>query len=427
MFTKLLLSLSLFVFMVIAHAQDLGRFAELENKNIARDLDVMSFILKLGDEVEAKKGLPLSDKAWAADLAEASMELMKRAYADGPQEKTIIEKFRKVFNWDALWAKTKSMAKYVKSFSRHKGLAAAFILVSTAPSDLYLPAIFTALGKPELIPLAAIVPVTPLAMWGESTIQNFRSLRRIKAAIGGAQVLKDFLAARKEVLAEIGVKANQYIHPISVFGSEVESLIINKSGHLKKILSKIGFKEKGITLGNVKKYLKAQNLLEDEVIRSILTQDLPDETKAGQVIYHLRFQRSEEMAYNVVAEFHESFRMIKINQSQGALWDAYQTLMKVKNLDELRHALDLIPTHVDPKDLAQLWKEKLIPEWSKNLDDISVFEFRRLVNGFDPVYGNMIAPSAPQVFDQATKNHFLGYLEKVKTTQNACSEAFEAM
>jgi len=133
MFQKLFLLLFISLFTLNSFSQDIGRFSEIDNKIIARDLDVMSFMLKLGEEVERKQGMPMTDKAWANDLANASIELMKRAYADGPQQRALIEKFKDLFNWQMLWEKTKSFSAYVKSFARFKGLGAAFILLRQLP------------------------------------------------------------------------------------------------------------------------------------------------------------------------------------------------------------------------------------------------------------------------------------------------------
>jgi hypothetical protein len=93
MLQKLILFFLISLLSLNSFAQDIGRFSELDNKIIARDMDVMSFMLKLGEEVERKQGMPMTDKAWAVDLADDSIELMKRAYADGPQERALIEKF----------------------------------------------------------------------------------------------------------------------------------------------------------------------------------------------------------------------------------------------------------------------------------------------------------------------------------------------
>jgi hypothetical protein len=428
MLQKLILFFFISLLSLNSFAQDIGRFSELDNKIIARDMDVMSFMLKLGEEVERKQGMPMTDKAWADDLADASIELMKRAYADGPQERALIEKFKDVFNWQMLWEKTKSFSTQVKSFARLKGLGAAFILVVSTPSDLYFPVIATAMGAPHLIPIFPLIPDTPMLLFAEGAIRNYQSTKRIKEAIGGSQAYKDFLNSRKELLKEMHVKASDYIHPLSKVDNGLEAIVISKSSVMKKIMGTLGFKQEGVTLASVKKFIKDRGLMEDREIKSILTQlDLPDEVKAGQLVYHLRYQRGGEFTDEVVEQFSDSFRTFKISPAHGALWDTYQDLIQAKNIQQIADALETASTHVSPKQLAQLWKEKLIPEWSKNLEGVSIFEFRRLVKGFDSVYGSMIAPNAPEQLDDVTKKQLFAYLQRVNPKKELCNDALRVM
>jgi len=267
-----------------------------------------------------------------------------------------------------------------------------------------------------------------MLLYAEGAIRNYQSTKRIKEAIGGSEAYKIFLNSRNELLKEMNIKASDYLHPLSKVDNGLEAIIISKSSMMKKIMGTLGFKQEGVALTSVKKFIKDRGLLEDREIKSILTQlDLPDEVKAGQLVYHLRYQRGGQFTNAVMEQFSESFRTFKITPAHGALWDTYQDLIQAKNIQQIADALEDASSHVSPKQLAQLWREKLIPEWSKNLEDVSIFEFRRLVKGFDSVYGSMISDKAPEQLDDATKKQIFAYLQKVNPKKVLCNDALRIM
>jgi hypothetical protein len=419
----LLISFSSFALNV----EEISRFTEVENKQIARDLDAMSFLMKLGDEVEAKKHLPLSDQAWAKDLSDSTMELLKRAYADGPEERTLIEKFRSMFKWDKLWGYTKKLGQEAVSFGRFQGLSAAVIIMVSGPSDLWVPVLATALGKPALIPIMAVLPDTQILLGADMLIKNYYSRKRIIEGFGSRKAYNEFAAARKKVLLDLGARSDDYFHPLKVVGEEIETIVIARSGMVKKFLGRLGLREEGLTLNKVKVFLTKENLIEDPFVRSILKQDLPEEIRAGMILSHLTSERGDEVAESVFDTFGENVRRVRITPEKAALWDAYQSLVKAKNITEIKEALEMTSSHVSTKQLAQLWKEKLLPTWSKNIDGLSIFEFRRLVTGFDKVYGSLLSESTAETFDQTSKEKILNYLDRVSPAKEICNDALRAI
>ena len=57
------------------------------------------------------------------------------------------------------------------------------------------------------------------------------------------------------------------------------------------------------------------------------------------------------------------------------------------------------------------------------IDDISFFEFRRLVTNFDKVYGKMSSPTGPNTLDAGMREYLMQYLNKVDSCVHMCNDA----
>lgn len=413
----------------LACAQDINtKFTNLDHKILARDLDVANFLFKLGDEIEAKSHLNLSDSSWAKDLEDASMEFMKRAYAEGPDERSLVEKFRHVIKWKSLWQKTKEMSLVVKAFGRYKGLAAAFILVTTAPSDIYVPAILAAIGKPEYIAVVTIIPITGILLSGENMVRKFQSTRRIEDAIGGKAAYKDFLNSRKEVMKSLQASGDDYLQVLSAGDEELEAVLVKRGNIFQRILSRLGLKSEAMTFNVVTAFCEERGLTEDRMVKTILSHsDYPEEIRLGMLLKYFYNSENEEIRSAFMESFSKDLHILRISESRNALWDLYQDLVKSKNLDEVRGLIYNAPVSVSSKDLALLWKEKLLPEWSKSMDGVSLFEFRRMVNGFDHLFGRLLSDQTPDVLDESMKEEFYKYFNKVSPPGEQCLDALRAL
>jgi len=428
---KFFLSSLLFLtFYSLGFAQDLSyRLSNEQIKIMSRDQEVAGLLFKLGDHFKSFDGIPVIDEEMIKDLEKAGTEILQKAYAENPEEKRIIKKISNLIRWDNIYHQAKKISPYVKNFSRYKGMSAAILLLVLGPSDIYFPLIAMALNKPELIPILTIPPYMMMGLAVDSILRNYYTKQRIAESLGGKEAFKIFESQKKKAILEMGLKHDDYFHPLNFEDGELEALIVKRRNFFQKHFSFLGIKTDALDYSSFKKFIADYDFLkEDKVILNILSNtQFPEETRVAMSFEYLYRAGDDEVIEHLNEQFGNSILKFKYKIGANDIWQVYKDLRSAQTIKEIRQIILAAPETISPQSLAEIWRFKLTEIWSENLGELDYFEFRRLMKSSDSLYGAIQNKEASSIFDLKTKKQFINVLDNLKTSKNKCLDALETI
>lgn len=418
-----------FIFLLFTtsiYAQDAASFTEKELTEIKNQLSISNTIYQIALSASDKSQIPLSESSWMKELEESSVQLLRVTYQMPEQEK-LVTRVRKMVNWKSLLGQVKTLAPKIKSYSRLNGLGLVFALVATSPSEIVAPIIVTALGRPDLIPLAVAFPTTGVAVGGQIALQRFFVKKELIKSMGSKEIYQAFVETRREhrkILKMASV--DDYLHKFSDEGGELEILVVEKENYFTRFKESIGIKKTNVTYSKVMDFCTRRNLLDDDFfIKSISERmDLPNEYKAGLILEHLRKTGDEILIDDLYAWFSDGIVKITLTSEMEDLYKIAKDMSKAETLAELQQKIINLPSDTNAKLLAEVWRNRIVKDLSLVNKDLNHFEFRRLINNFTKLYGELQAQGENVFMDSATKKKWMNYLENVSSEKLTCSDQY---
>lgn len=421
-----LLSISLF-----AHADGETSFTEKELNEIKQQLSLSNSIYQIALSTSEKSLLPLSESSWVKELEESSVSLLRQSYqmADAEQE-TLVTRFRSMVKWKNLWKQVKEVAPKVKSYARLNGLGLVFAIVATAPQEIVAPIIVTAMGRPDLIPIAVAFPTTAIAVGGQVAVQRFFMKRELIKSMGSREIYQAFIDTKKEYQSLLKMtKATDYLHQFAQVGNELEVLVIQKENYMTKLKETFGLKKTNITYSKVIDFCNRRNLLEEDFFVKDISEmsELPKEYRAGLILEHLRRTGDEVLVDDLYAWFGDGIVNISLNQEMEDMYKIAKELSQVETLSELKQKIMSLPEDTNAKLLSEVWKNRVIKDLSFSNKDLNHFEFRRLVNDFTELYGKIQAQEGHVTMSSQVKQQWLGYFENISSAKLTCNDQYSRL
>lgn len=415
--------LFLILFSFGLHAEE---FSVTEIKEIKQQLALSSEIYKIALSVSDKSMVPLSESSWVKELEESSVRLLQLSY-QMPEKEKFIERFRHMVKWKNLWEQVKSTAPKVKSYARLNGLGLVFAIVATAPSEIVAPIIVSAMGRPDLIPIAVAFPTTALAVGGQVAIKRLFIKRELIKSMGSQEIYQAFIDTTKEHRKLLKMTSvNDYLHQFNHVNGELEVLVVQKETYFTRVKESLGVKKTNITYSKVMDFCDRRNLIDNDFfIKSVSERmDLPKEYKAGLILEHLRKTGDEVLIDDIYAWFSDGMVKITLTTEMEDLYKIGKEFSQIETLAELYQKIKSLPPDTNAKLLAEVWQNRIIMDLSLSNKDLNHFEFRRLVNNFTELYGTLQAHEGNVLMNNEIKQQWLSYIDKVSSTKLTCNDHY---
>lgn len=413
---------------IFAHAEEVTHFSEKELIEIKQQLNLSNSIYQIALNASEKSLMPLSESAWIKDLEESSTKLLRMSYqVSVTDEEKLVTRFKNMIKWKNLWGQVKSLAPKIKSYSRINGLGLVFAVVATAPSEIVGPIIVTALGRPDLIPVAVAFPTTGIAVGGQVAIQRFFVKRELIKSMGSRDIYQAFVETSKEYRNQLKMtKMTDYLHQFNQVGEELELLVIQKENYLSKMKEIFGLEKTNITYSKVMDFCTRRNLLEEDFFIKGISEmsELPKEYRAGLILEHLRKTGDEILIDDIYAWFGDGIVKVSLTNDMESTYRLAKELSQLETLAELHQKIMELPSDTNAKLLAEVWKNRVIKDLSLANKDLNHFEFRRMVNNFTKLYGTIQSQEGEVLMDAQIKTQWQEYLSSVSSSKLTCNDQY---
>jgi hypothetical protein len=311
-----------------------------------------------------------------------------------------------------------SVGRSTKTYLRLKGIRSALIFGINYAIKFGGMFALAKIGRPDLAAGFGFFfsPVTSTSV--TNVALNKFSHQKFVKTVGGKEVYKKFIQARQAVLDDFKAKGKDHILLFLRDGEDLISFKTQEHGKVKKVVSWFKSTDE-LTWKNLKTELKLAQYNPNSL--SILDNSkLPKEFKTALVLEEIFQSSHTELKAKLKLRFQSNFKAI--NQMVGEPIAAVKWIddfLRASNVSDIPVLFRNFPNDISPAQFVELWEEVLEKEFARNLDDISVGEFRKLRAGFKDVKALTIIE--PNMSQKLFKTRFLEFLDRVLPNHKICS------
>lgn len=436
--TKILLSI-LYLFSLFSYAPCFAENSEWSGtpeqaEDLETALRVHTLLIQLEENVQTTLDAngTITDDELQIQLKTAAQSLLN-AQLPAQTPLNVRERVWKALqnlNWQFLVAKVRAAGAAIGNFAKKNGIAAASSIVLGTALDVVVPIALIKIGKPEFIPISAVMPYQ-LILYG--TYHKMISIAQLPYLIhlyGGRENFYRVKTAQEKIRKEWSIKdENDLIFPLLTH--EEKTLFVNirkKSGHIGQLLEHLGWKKAPLSYQTLKAFSEKEKKHSDLIQRLDHTKNLNDPLKAIILLHQLARTEDPQTIAKLKQGFPSSFRELKGIPhpliSQTTQW--IQKFRKIETVEDLQQSMDEIPHDLSVASVASLWEKILLPIVGQRLNKKHPQDVKRFYS-LSPAFiaqASIGDGKAPWFLEWRTK--FLSHFG-LKTAPIACQGAFVKM
>ena len=315
----------------------------------------------------------------------------------------------KDFAGSVLYKKYHSLAGFARRYGMKTGIFYALI----AQIDYTLPLILIQMGHPELgLPLLA-TPISSTMTASYIMGQNALKYNQLVKKLGGLKVGLEHLSIYKQVKAFFGTSIFGHYDLIDLnIQGTTHVLTVEKPGFMNKFLKALGW-DQSIDYDGVVEIMQKKNYLPD-FISQLEASNLNNHTK----LYTL-LAKIEQIDDPLILESLYEKYSLHINKmdnlpelSKQRQWIAKTA--NIKSFKALYAQMARIPAEIPPKTLDQLWRNLILVNASKNIDNYGsktyYLAFRKLFENYDNNLRVLLMSNESYDIDKNLRDKFREYI-----------------
>ena len=389
------------------------------SKELQLKTDFTRVIIEAGLRIDqANPDLDFKDEKKITELVQTEVINFGKYYEKKlniPAEK--ISKFQLIFknlNKEQIIKIMKKAHLGIEFIFKKKGIGIGIAIICGMLSEYLVPIALINIGLAKFIPFSMMTPWSVIYSFVPNLIQKANIQSMLTETLGDSDKVKAFKAQEDEIYSLLKISnIDDVLLPFNEMNQEVEYLIINHVPFWKKILIKIGFKEKGITEEKILAFLE-DNQARSAYVNLIAEDSKLKSTEKISLLTEYIFSSTDENLKDLFRiQFDESInKVIKQSGDWEDIWSWTIKMKKAKTLDEVLSISKEMPENVTPAQLALIWEKILLTDYIKKME-LNFSSGRKFVNGFELFKTKLYLKKSADSRDELIQETFL-YINKVK-------------
>lgn len=419
-FYKFILTLTLSLLMISQTlAQGVVPDQQIE-KDLVFQLKFMKLMLQVGEDIDREIGSDqkiFNQPAKMTELLKKKLVVYHKFFESSLQipesKKMEFKKYFLALKWEKIVLILKKSHMGMEIFFKKKGPGVAIAIILGFVCKFTIPVILSSMGLSHIIPYVILLPYPIMFSFIPGQLNKLKVKKALTDELGGSVQVAAYFQQQEMTLKALHTKSpSDFIIPISEANNLVENAILEKSTVKNIFLEKLGFHKEKLNFKSIKKFLIENHVNDDYVEWVISTKSLDNDLKGILITTHLFSLGDKELESAFKNQFSANILTLKKNSHWDSILAWTQDMTKVHEFDEMLTKLEQAPEEITPKELALIWEEMLLPEYTVNFH-MNYSEERSLYVEFDVLKAKLNLSSSNS-FDFKTKNEIFTYLKKIK-------------
>ena len=381
--------------------------------------DFISLMLRVGDDIEKNSNISsdlFNRPEKMVTLLEEKMAVYESFYEKGlmiPLEKK--EVFKKTFlaiNWEKVIPLLKKAHIGVEIFFKRKGFGLGIAVLAGMLCEYLVPVTLIHVGLPHLIPFSMMTPWSTLYSFIPGYIQKNKIRNMLTETLGGKAQVLAYEKQQENVFKVLHMhNPHDLLYPVGEVDGMTKVVVIRSQTLKETFFRLLGYRKDALSLVTVKKFL-SDNSISDPYLEWILeNENMNKDIKVGVISSHILSVGSPDVVENFQKIFSESILTLKNESNWEESWNWLQEMKKATSLNELFKKIKETPTNMNPKEVAIIWEEMLLPEYAVKFN-LNYSESRRMYDQFNVLKAQLNTTNSLTI-DTKTKNDIYFYLKKI--------------
>lgn len=328
------------------------------------------------------------------------------------EKKSIFKKAILALQWDNVIPLMKKSRVGVEVFFKKKGAGVAVAFLIGHVCKFIVPVILTNIGLGYLAAMVALFPFAITYALIPGYLNKIKIKKMITEELGGKAQFEAYQKQEESVFKKMHMRdPSDFIIPIKEDETSVQGLLLQKETWKNSFFQKLGFNKKALNFESMESFLST-NSISDPYIDWILSEEKMDKTvKTIMISSHLFALKDSAIEEKFQMQFSESILSLKGNPNWREVWSWTNEMMEVKSINEAMVKINEAPGTLNPKEVAVIWENFLLPEYTKNFS-LSYSEGRTMYTSFG-VLKAKLNTSTSDTLDEKVKNEIFIYFKKI--------------
>lgn len=400
-------------------AQDPELLVQEASRELDFELKFARTVLKISEEINlldptGEKILQHVGEKLPAPLDKPTFELFDlyaKYYLTQPLPEKAVRKLKDQLKWSAVKKILKESTIGADVFFKKKGMGISIALILGMCTEYTMYFILFHVN-PALLPISAAIPYGTTYAFVPGFFRKIKERKELIKVLGSKEAYEAYTAQKKLALKNLHLKhPNSILLPLKDMNGLVEAAVIPRTVWWKNIIQWMGMSKDSLTYSSLNLFLLSR-FENDEILRTI--RDLPElnnDQKTAMMLRHLFATGDEDLLLSLKKRFGHAFVEIRQRPTTQGLKEWTHSILKATSREDILSGLRDIPKEANPKEVAIIWQEILLPNYIENTK-LSYFQARRMIEEFVPTQA-ILEKQSGETFDREALHHMALYVERV--------------